>query len=187
MENLARAMNEYLFFEFGVEGDESLISETWPFKLRPLLLEPGAAVFEFEDDEPYFAIAAKSFNFMPKAGMTFDDLLLQQSGSQWIAAREPIGLETSMPGDASVPSGLDRRKALESLGERALDVTDVQVLEGLFLRVERRYLGLFSRPGEEDAFVVGLSSTPMLVKFAKASTSRRLAWGVGASLKRGSG
>ena len=184
MENLARAMNHYLFYEFGVEGDESLISEIWPFKLRPLVLEPGVAVFEFEDDEPYFAIAAKSLNFMPKAGMTFDDLLLQQSGSQWIAARDPVGLETSMLGDASVPSGLERQKALETLGERALGVTEVQVLEGLFLRTERRYLGLFCRPGEDDAFVVGLSSTPMLVKFPQASVWRRLAWGVGTWLQR---
>ena len=187
MENLERELNEYLFLEFDLEGDESLISETWPFKFRLLGEVANLTVFEFDDDEPYFALAgSNSLDFMAKAGMTLDDLQLQRTGSQWIADRDPVDLQTSMPGEASVPPGLERQKALESLGERALGGSGVKVLEGLFLRAERRYLGLFGRLDEEDAFVVGLSATPLLVKFPDASVWRRLAWGVGAWLQRDS-
>lgn len=187
MENLKRELNEYIFLEFDLEGDESLISETWPYEFRLLGEVANLTVFEFvDDDEPFFALAGRSsLDFMAKAGMTLEDLQLQRTGSQWLGDRDPINLETSMPGEASVPSGLERQKALESLGERALGGSGVKVLEGLFLRAERRYLGLFGRPGEEDAFVVGLSTTPMLVKFPDASAWRRLAWGVGTWLQRG--
>ena len=188
MENLERELNDYLFLEFDIEGDESLISETWPFKFRLIGQLNELTVFEFDDnDEPFFALAgSNSLDFMAKAGMTLEDLRLQRTGSQWIADRDPVDLQTSMPGEDSVPSGLERQKALESLGERALGGAGVKVLEGLFLRAERRYLGLFGKPDEEDAFVVGLTETPMLVKFPEASVWRRLAWGVGVWIQRGS-
>jgi hypothetical protein len=185
MDNLQRALNEYLFHECAVEGDESLISETWPFDLRQVGQAPGLTVFEFHDDRPYFAIAGRSLNFMPKAGMTFEDLLLQDSGSSWIGTRDPVDLSTSMPGDASVPFSFERRQALEALGAHALGAAEVQILEGLFLRSERRYVGLFRLPGADEAFVAGLSVTPTPVTFSEASAWRRLAWGVGAWLQRG--
>ena len=187
MENLQRTLNEYLFHECAVEGDESLVSEAWPFKLREVGQAPGLTVFEFDDDKPYFAIAGRSLNFMPKAGMTFADFLLQNTGSNWIGARDPVDLSTSMPGDASVPSTLERRHALEALGAHALGERNVQILEGLFLRGERRYLGLFRRPDTEEAFVAGLSATPTSVTFFEAPAWRGLAWGVGAWLQRGGG
>ena len=120
---------------------------------------------------------------MAQAGMTFEDMVLQHSGASWIDARDPVDLALSMLGEASVPSALERRRALEALGAEALSGKQVKILEGLFLRRERRYLGLFSLPGESDAFVVGISPTPINVSFSEASVWRRLAWGVGLWLK----
>ena len=78
----------------------------------------------------------------------------------------------------SVPSGLERRDALESLGSQVVVGRPLETLVGLFLRSERRYLGLFRAAGESDAVVVGLADT-ISVPFPQASGWRRLAWGVG--------
>ena len=37
MDALKRDVNGYLFLEFGVDGDESRVSEDWPFALDKLL------------------------------------------------------------------------------------------------------------------------------------------------------
>ena len=186
MENLQKRLNEYLFLEFGMddEEDESQISEEWPFVLREVGRTPTLTVFEFDDDEPYFAIADPVLNFFTKAGMTFDDLVLQDLGSGWIRARNPVDLSMSMPGDARVPPGLERRKALQSLGATVLGVNEPEILEGLFLVTERRYLGLFRAPGEQTAIIGGLpDSTTLAVPFPEASSWRRLAWGIGVWLR----
>jgi len=185
MDDIRRILNEYLFHECDVEGNESLISETWPFELRAVGQVRDLTVFEFDNDEPYFALAGESLNFMPKAGMTFRDLLLQDAGAKWIGAREPVDLATTVLGDPSVPSSLERRAALEALGTQALEAKEVQILEGLYLRTERRYVGLFRRSKEEDGMIAGLSSSPTRVGFSGASAWRRLAWGVGDWLQRG--
>ena len=191
MESLKTRLNHYLFLEFGMddEGDgESRISEEWPFVLREVgqLPERELTVFKFDDDEPYFAIADPVLNVYPTAGMTFDDLLLQYLGSGWISARNPVDISMSMPGDPHVPPGLERRKALESLGAAVLDGKEAEILEGLYLVTERSYLGLFSAPGDQTAFIGGLpdSSKPE-VPFPDASSWRRLAWGVGVWLRNG--
>ena len=178
VESLRRSLNDYLFYELDVDGDESLISETWPFDLRLVGRTSDLTVFEFDDDEPYFAVAGRSLNVMGQAGMTFEDLVLQHAGASWIDARDPVDLELSMLGEASVPSALERRRALEALGAEALSGRQVEILVGLFLRRERKYLGLFRLPGEQDAVVVGLP-TLINVSFPEASVWRRLAWGVG--------
>ena len=85
MGSLERDLNSYLFYEFGVDGEESSISETWPFTLRPVGNIEGRTVLEFDDDEPFFALAGPGFNFLPKQGMSVDDLALQFVGSDWIA------------------------------------------------------------------------------------------------------
>jgi len=187
VESLRRSLNEYLFYELDVEGDLSQTSETWPFDLRLVGRTSDLTVFEFDNDEPYFAVAARSLNVMAQAGMTFEDLVLQHSGASWIDARDPVDLALSLLGEASVPSALERRRALQALGTEALSGRQVEILEGLFLRRERRYLGLFGLPGESDAFVVGLSPSPINVSFPGASVWRRLAWGVGIWLKGGAG
>jgi hypothetical protein len=182
MDDIRRELNEYLFYEFAMdlEADDSNISATWPFELREVGRASDLIVFEFQDDQPYFALAAPSLNFLPKAGMTFDDLLLQNAGAKWIGARDPIDLSMSRPGDDTVPSGLDRRGFFDELGARALPGQEFEILVGVFLRTERRYLGLFAADGATDAVAVGMPSSPNLaVAFPDASAWRRLAWAVG--------
>jgi hypothetical protein len=189
VEDLRKSLNEYLFYEFGLdlEADQSKLSDTWPFELREVGRADDLIVFEFEDDEPYFALAGPSLNFLPKAGMTFDDLVLQHAGSRWIGVRDPVDLTMSRPGDDAVPSGLERRRALKELGERLLPGQHVEILEGLFLRTDQRYLALFRVAGAAEAIAVGIpSSSTIAVGFPEASAWRRLAWAVGRSI-RGSG
>jgi hypothetical protein len=137
-----RDLNEYLFFEFGfdLKEDESRISESWPFELRKIAELQDGPLFEFDDNEPFFAFVGGGFNFLPKAGMDITALRLQIAGCRWIGSRDPVGLDVSMPGDPSVPSGLERRRALEILGQELVLGQDGEILEGLFLRAERRYL-----------------------------------------------
>ena len=181
MESIEKRLNEYLFHEFGmdVSGDESQVSETWPFVLRRLAESGTNIVFEFDDDQPYFAFGGDYLSFMPKSGMSVDDLLVQTVGSHWIGARDPVDLAESRPGDASVPSGLERRAALQALGDGALPGREVEILEGLFLRAEARYIGLFRAAGDTESVVAGLADTRIAVLFNEASAWRRLAWGVG--------
>ena len=94
MDSIERELNAYLFLEFGIEGDDDAISETWPFSLRRLGEIGVNVIFEFDDDdEPYFAISGPCLDFMSKGGMTIDDLALQFAGSEWIAAQHPVSLE----------------------------------------------------------------------------------------------
>lgn len=180
MSSIELDLNNYLFLEFGfhLEEDESRVSESWPFELRKMADLEDGPIFEFEDDEPFFALTGGALNFLPKAGMDLTALLLQMKGSRWIAARDPVGLDLSRPGDSSVPSGLERRRALEVLGHGLLPGKSVEIIEGLFLKTEQKYLGLFRAEGESDAIVGGLSRQ-IIVPFPEASGCRRLSWGVG--------
>jgi hypothetical protein len=187
MEDPREALNEYLFHEFGrdVDADETKVSATWPFDLHELGRAPDLIVFEFEDDQPYFALAGSTLTFFPQAGMTFDDIAVQHSGSKWIGARDPIDLSLSKPGDDVVPSGLERRRSLEELGSRTLPGRQVEILEGLFLRKERQYLALFRAIGAATAVAVGIpSARSVVVGFPEASAWRRLSWAVGRSLRK---
>lgn len=179
MSSIEFDLNHYLYLEFGFdEEDESRVSESWPFELRKIADLEDGPIFEFDDDEPFFALAAGPLNFLPKAGMDLAALLLQMKGSRWIASRDPVDLEFSRPGDAAVPSGLERRRVLELMGHSLLPGRSVEILEGLWLKTEQRYLGLFQAAGESDAIVGGLPSQ-VVVAFPEASDWRRLAWGVG--------
>ena len=176
---IERDLNAYLFLEFGMEEEESSISETWPFSLSPLGEIGDRVIFEFVDeDEPYFAIGGPYLDFLPKCGMTIDDLALQFTGSDWIAAQDPVSLEESRPGDDSIPSGIERQRALGELGRHATGDPRAEILEGLFLRNSRQYLGLFRIPNELEAIVGGLN-TPIRVGYYSCSACRCLAWGVG--------
>jgi hypothetical protein len=188
MESLKKRFNDYLYLEFGLDeedGDEAQISEDWPFVLREIGQTSGLTVFEFEDrGDEFFAFESPALDFLPKAGMTFDDLALQRSGSAWIGARDPISLQTSMLGYESVPSGLERRKALESIGAQVLDGKEPEILEGLFLQKEGRCLGLFRAAGDQTAVIGGLPGPSKLeVLFPDASAWHRLSWGIGVWLR----
>jgi len=103
MGSIEHDLNAYLFLEFGMEGEETSISETWPFSLRRLGEIGVRVIFEFDDDdEQYFAISGPCLDFLPKNGMTIDDLALQFVGSEWIAAQDSVSLAmTAVPhGDA---------------------------------------------------------------------------------------
>jgi hypothetical protein len=185
MKTLRTQLNEYLFHEFGHDGPEDRISDSWPFQLREVGRTEGLVAFEFEDEgERFFAIDKGALTFLPVAGMTFEDLILQTEGSRWIGARDPVDLATGRPGDPVVPSSIERRNALQALGESTLREAPVEILEGLFLRTEKQYLGLFARPGGDEAVVAGFDSVHIEVAFRKASPWRRLAWGIGAWLRR---
>jgi hypothetical protein len=185
MDDLKTELNGYLFLEFDVDGDESSVSEDWPFELHRLLETSDLAVFEFHADQAYFALADEGLNFLPQAGMAVGDLLVQRSGARWIGARDPIGLSVVRLGDPAVPSTIERRRRLEALGADTLSGEKVEILEGLFLSGEQRYLGLFGTAATEEAVIAGLpGAPPMRVPFPLASPWRRLAWGVGHWLKQ---
>jgi hypothetical protein len=180
MDELKTIVNDYLFLEFDVDGDESRVSQDWPFELRKLVETPELTVFEFHDDQAYFALAGDALNFLPQSGMSVDDLMLQQSGAKWIGARDPVDLSEVRLGDAAVPPGSERRRHLEALGAATAPGEAVEILEGLFLLTEQRYLALFKRSGQPEAVVGGLpDAVPIAVPFPQASSWRRLAWGVG--------
>lgn len=180
MRSVERTLNEYLFLEFGKgdDVDEPRITDAWPFALRRIGELRGEPVFEFDDDQPYYAFATPACWFTPKAGMDLDALRRRLAGAAWIAARDPIDIAMSRPGDPSVPSLLERRRSLEDLGAAVFPGRDLVVRDGLFLVTERRALGLIGVAGGPDAVVVGLSQ-PIVVPFPEASSSARLAWGVG--------
>ena len=183
MESIERDLNDYLFLEFGMEGEETSISETWPFSLRRLGEIGDKVIFEFDDDnESFFAIGGPCLDFLPKNGMSIDDLALQFVGSEWIAAQDPVSLEESRIGDDSIPSGIERRRALEELGRHTTGDPRAEIMEGLFLRNSRRYLGLFRGLNQLEAVVGGLE-TPISVGHDRCSALRRLAWGVGQWIK----
>ena len=110
--------------------------------------------------------------------MTFDDLALQYVGGDWLEAQDPVSLEESRPGDDSIPSGIERQRALEELGRNVTGDPRAEIMYGLFLRNSRRYLGLFRVPNESEAVIGGLE-TPIRVGLDECSAGRRLAWGVG--------
>lgn len=172
-------LNEYLFHAFGVEGDEGSVSATWPFTFQSVGEVAGRSTFAFEaDGQPYFAYVGPTMGFLRAAGMSPSDLALQWAGSDWIGARSPVTLKESRPGDASVPSLLERTDRLRRSASAALGVADPEVLEGLFLRATGGTLGLARAPGAEMAVVVGLDRR-VEVGFPRCSAWRRLAWGVG--------
>jgi hypothetical protein len=184
MTNLRLELNHYLFLEFGVDGDESSVTETWPFRLQLVHEGEDLTVFEFEEDKPYFAIAGDALDFMSQAGMTVHDLLKQHRGSVWIGSRGPVDLDTSRLGETAVPPAIQRRKELELLGSQNAPGQAVEILEGLYLEAEAKYLGLFRVRGSEEVFVAGLVGAPISVPFPAASAWRRLAWGVGSWLQQ---
>ena len=186
MGSIERELNEYLFLEFGMddeEEEESSVSETWPFNLRRLGEIGTRLIFEFDDgDEQYFAIGEPYLDVLTKNGMTIDDLALHFAGSEWIAAQYPVSLEESRPGDESIPSGIERRRALEELGRQATGDPRTEIMEGLFLRKSGQYLGLFRVPNELEAVIVGLD-TPIRVGHEQCAGWRRLTLGVGRWIK----
>jgi len=186
-----KEINEYLYYEFGVEGDESQVGENWPFSLyyvgtidvsgRPI------QIYEFSDGEDkYFAEVGDALNFYPTGGMSLEDLELAELGSLWISRHNPVDSNTSRIGDESVPTAITRRAVIKELIERALPArAGIRVLEGLFLRETGTYLVLVEDENSGEAFALGSGIDLHSVGFPEASAPRRLAYAVGEMLREG--
>ncbi len=130
-----KELNEYLFLEFGFEGDLSSVSEDWPFQLSNFATirqrgeEISVYVFASESEE-YFAMSP-ACNFYRVAGMTAQDLQIQMNGFTWIGDREPITFETVFLGDSSVPSTKERQTAIRQLADKVLgNQIGYEILDG---------------------------------------------------------
>ena len=175
-------INEYLYYEFGVDSDESSISEDWPFHLHfvGILTWQGERTdfYEFTDGETDYY--AQEGDFFPKAGMTLEDISFQDLGQQWIGEQNPVDLNTVIIGDDQVPTSIERRHNIESLARIALGESAVfHVVEGLFLRKTNSYLALLETSDGGNAVVVGTELNPVTVGFPTASSYRRLSYALG--------
>src|SRR4051812_724628 len=120
-----RDINLYLFYEFGMEGEEEQVAEDWPFELRNVgsiradIYESD--VYEFSDDEGiYFAYELDGLTFYPAEGLSIEQLQLQEEGSRWIGRHDSIDLNTVRIGDDAVPRTPERRAAIMELASRSL-------------------------------------------------------------------
>ena len=179
-------INEYLYYEFGIDGDEMSISEEWPFHLHSVgsltLRGKRTDFYEFTDGETDY-YAQEGF-FFPKSGMTLEDLSLQGLGQQWIGGQNPLDLNTTIIGDDQVPTMIERRYNIEALAIKALgDSAVFNIAEGLFLRKTGSYLALLKISADSDAVVVGTELKPITVGFPEASSYRRLSYALGKLLR----
>jgi hypothetical protein len=184
-----KELNEYLFLEFGLEGDLSSVSEDWPFQLSNFATirqrgeEISVYVFASESEE-YFAISPEC-NFYPVAGMTARDLQIQMNGSAWIGEREPITFETVFLGDVSVPSTKERDTEIRQLADKVLgNQIGYEILDGFYLRATGMYAALI-KTGETAELILSDRFESRRVGFPEASPWRRLSFGIGELLSEG--
>jgi hypothetical protein len=184
---MKRALNAYLFWEFGVgdsDADATQITDQWPFRLEEVLSfdHQGRAIhlFRFEDHgDAYYAVHGRNLNFFPVTGFTPEAAKDQIIGSAWIGSRHPVDLNTARGDDPVVPRLPDRRRRFEALAARLRPGTPVKILEGLFLETSREHLGLIAFEGDGTAHIVGDRITVRHVPYAGASPWRRLSAGIG--------
>ena len=73
MSELRLQMNEYLALEFSTDGTPS---ENVPFALTLAHQDSDLVIFEFDEDEPFFAISSNDcLEYMPKSGFRFQPTL----------------------------------------------------------------------------------------------------------------
>jgi hypothetical protein len=185
-------LNEYLLMEFGIEsnGGTRPATDSWPFELTPAgRIAAGSGypdVFTFELEEPYYALTIGTMHCYPVAGMSFENLKMQFSGTGWLAIQEPIDLSTSATGLLGIPSIPERREAITALVTTAYDTeTSFRILEGLYLRKTIRYYALVELTEPHKTMIVGNGIPPLEVGFPSASSWRRLAYAVGLYLQQG--
>jgi hypothetical protein len=185
-----KTVNEYLFYEFGYDlrHDPSAITDDWPFELQTSgtirSTKGEIEVLEFvANGETYFVLHGNTLSFYPAAGMTLEDLRVQQEGAVWITRQDPIDLATSRLGDDTVPPVAERQTALESLANIAC--ASPRIFEGLYLRMVGAYLALVEDTTTGTEFIIGSDFEPRAVGFPQASSWRRLAIGVGKMLEDG--
>jgi len=182
------AVNDYLFREFGLNSDRDPppISEEWPFRLDEAGTIDSYKFYCFTEDRvSYWAFSGRVIGFWPKAEMSFEDLVVQEGGSAWIAERDPVDLKTTRIGDDRVPYTWVRQGALELLAQTIPGAEPSILLEGIYLATSSCYLALAQRGASNLAFVVGTEVTPFIVGFPEAIAWRRLAYGIGMLLQQG--
>lgn len=181
-----REINEYLFYEFGFDPDDAPgePSDTWPFTLMRLGVLPSrTTVYEFlHDDDEFVVLDGASLNFLPKQGLSMRDLELQEAGAAWVAAQEPIDINTSRLGDDAIPSVLQRKERLRQLTAAVSD--DVALLEGLYLAKSATYLALVAEPRSGRRFLVGTGIPPILCPDRRIAPWRELSIQIGEHLER---
>jgi len=176
-------INEYLFLEFGGEGDISDVSETWPFVLTQVGVIGDDTVFSFSaDGEEFYAISGQKLTFYQQDGFSVDDLHFQILGSRWIGERSPIDLNTSRGDHPVIPRAIERKAAIEALAQSLLRGGSLTILEGLFLEETKGYLALVHFSDESEFHVVGDGFTISGIPVTNASRWRILAREVGQSL-----
>jgi hypothetical protein len=184
---MKRALNAYLFREFGVgdsDTDAARITDHWPFRLEEVVSfeQQGRAIhlFRFEDHgDAYYAVYGHSLTCFPVSGFTPEAAKDQLIGSAWIGARHPVDLHTARGDDPVVPRLPDRRRRFEALAARLRPGAPVTILEGLFLEASREHLGLIAFEDDGTAHIVGDRITVRHVPYAEASPWRRLSAGIG--------
>jgi hypothetical protein len=189
---IKKTLNNYLYAEYGFDAeDEALISDHWPFELRPLGTIQMAAgdvyVFELDDGaKTCFGISGYSLTFYAADGMTFDQLYSQMIGSEWIAYKEPVDLNTVRLGYDDIPTIRQRRAAIEALAVQAFPSDPApRICEGLFLRATQEYVALVQSTISGDAAVVGSRIEPHPIHISTQSAWRRLAFGIGQMIAEG--
>lgn len=170
-----RALRDYLAAELGLDGRSAERVE-----LEPCGLVDATPVYRFRHEgEAFFAFGGQVLDFMPVAGMSFEDVARQTRGSAAIVARDPVDLSQSLPGVDDVPSSLERRRHLDEMCEAAgLDPTKLRV--GLFLRASGEWLALV---GGAEAIALSSMGGSVRVGFPEASDWRRLSWAAAAFLR----
>ena len=188
-------INQYLYAEFAFDlecgGDESRISDGWPFQLRYLGQIPDPSdpseVYQFDyNGETYHVVSGWARNYHRAAGVTLDDLALAYQGSSWISERGPIDLNTFRIGDPSVPPAYERRAAILSLATLSMGRQEgFTIAVGLYLKATGQYLALVEDELAGSAYVVASGFGPHKARLPHSPGWRRLAIGVGELLRAG--
>jgi len=162
MQSVEQSLNEYLYYEFGFDVHESdkQPAPDWPFRLQPVgaIHAPDGryTLFAFDANGPHYVLDGPSVQFFPTDTMGSDEVRNQLTGEWWLRQQNPVGLETSVLGDDSVPSLPDRRRAIKRLANAVPGTATI----GLFLRSSSQYLAYVKPAGDSAAVVVG-SNLPL--------------------------
>jgi hypothetical protein len=190
---IRKEINEYLYFEIGIDGEESQVSETWPFELDYVgQLAEGdiVEIYKFSyEGETYFAQGGRVFDFYPTTDMKLEHLRLLQKGARWIGEDSPVDLDTVSIGDERVPTLQVRQAAIMDLATQALGDRQgirIRILEGLFLKTNGMYLALVAEETTGWTVAVGTGLRPYSVGFPDATPWRRLSVAVGEMLEHDS-
>lgn len=202
-------INRYLYYELGLDEEENRVSASWPFQLHEIrdtkgvtdAWQPQVRLFRFSHAASVFLVeveAGRPTSFWLGEGLTIDDLRLYRLAVAWITNHKVIDLDQAKPATPGIPVVADRRRAitetatasLHSSGKVKSTNLEIQILEGLFLPSQNRYLALVAEGREGQAktnqwFVVGSGVDPHVIEHPESAPWPRLMSVVGEMLERG--